>query len=159
VMRGQGLLTETFADQFRGPAPDFGPANAELALLALDVLTAHQLAPSGMPGERHARAYLESLQRRTSDRKLLMRHLQDQGWRTVPVPAISEERRGISSINAIQSRDVCWAPEYGGLMASVDRAALHTIRSHIAPSARLAPVRSGETQRRAGGVRCAINWG
>jgi len=85
-----------------------------------------------------------------------MRQLAGLGWRTSTVPALCEPFRGINPLNGIHHDRGFLMPAYGGLLSAVDSAAESAIRQSLGPEVVVQPIGCAETQRRSGGLRCAV---
>lgn len=137
-----------------GPA-DHGPSNIHRILHALDILTAHDLSGSMLPRDRDPRAYLEAIQRQSLDRRTIRRTLQDLGWQVVTIPCLPDTSRGLCPLNALHTPDAILMPQYGGALEPADAAAVAAYSAAV-PVIKIIPVRSAESQRRSGALRCAV---
>ena len=136
------------------------PGTRETDLLAPDCMVQAVDAifpPSGYPEDRHAAAYLRSLRRAEADRRALQRQLRGLGWEVVPVPAISSEEVSINSINGVQDARRYLMPAYGGFFEPLDREAEAAFAAALGSSVEIVPILTGETQRRGGGLHCAVS--
>ena len=154
---GIGQFPEKLALPFaRGPS-DSGVGNLQRFLLALDEMS------SGVPGldswalDPHTGAYMRSFLRRAEARVELERRLVGLGIRVVRVPSSSDEERGINYLNGIHAPGRYLMPAYGGLFEALDRVAARAFAEALGPSVEIVPVLCGETQRRGGGIHCAVS--
>lgn len=152
-----GHFPEAFAETFSGGPADSGVGSLQRFLLALDILTAHVVGAGELPFDEYTTAYLKSFQRRDVDRTALVRALEQLGWKVQPVPSLSEDSRGINYVNGVQERGRYLMPAYGGIYAPLDRAAQAAFEGVLGPRVRVVPILSGESQRRAGAVHCAVS--
>jgi hypothetical protein len=152
-----GRFPLSLAERFSTSHVDSGVGNLHRFLLALDLLVSGDLAPHEMPASRHARSYLQSLQRREADRAALHQRLRDLGMQVVATPSTSEATRSITAINGIHLRDVYLMPAYGGLYAPLDALAVASVRKALGDSVRVIPIICGESQRRCGAIHCSLS--
>jgi hypothetical protein len=149
---------ERLAARFSSGPADSGVGNLQRFLLALDVLAAERLtseaATEGL--DPNARAYLESLRRRERDRLLVAQALQGLGWRLVAVPGFSDSTRSANPLNGLQLPGLYLMPASGGLLAPLDRAGLEALSAALGTQVAVRAVLCDETQRRAGGLHCAV---
>jgi hypothetical protein len=113
--------------------------------------------PRDSQEERHARSYLQSLQRLEQDRLALHQQLRDLGMRVVPIPSISHDRRSVTAINGIHLPNRYLMPASGGLLAPLDEAAARAIREAFGGKIEVAPILCGESQRRSGALHCSLS--
>lgn len=151
-----GVFPVSFAGLFSTGPTDHGPSNLYRVLHASDVLAARDSAGTAAAPDRGARAYLDAFARQFADRRLIRRALSDQGWTVVPIPCMPDPHRGIASINMVHAPDAIYLPAYGGALASADAAAAQAVAAAMPATVRIRPVRSAESQRRSGAVRCAV---
>lgn len=137
-----------------GPS-DSGVGNLQRFLLAIDLLAGWNIRPEQWPTERHARAYVNAIQRRESDRAELYRQLVSLGFEVVGVPSLAEGERGVNYLNGIQDRSRYLMPAYGGLFGPLDTVAAAALGRAFGPGVEIVPILSGESQRRGGAVHCA----
>jgi len=154
---GPGQYPLSMAEVFRSGEVDSGVGNLQRILFAHDWLGAELIPPSGYPVDRHAAAYLRSLRRAEADRRALQRQLRGLGWEVVPVPAISSEEVSINSINGVQDARRYLMPAYGGFFEPLDREAEAAFAAALGSSVEIVPILTGETQRRGGGLHCAVS--
>lgn len=153
---GPGRFPLSFANQFRASEVDSGVGNLQRVLFALDWIAAEITPPNLYGSDRHAAAYLRSLRRAEANRRLLQRHLRDLGWEVIAVPAISSETLSLNPINGVQDFQRYFMPAYGGFFETLDRDAADVFARALGPSVSIVPILTGETQRRGGGLHCAV---
>lgn len=150
-----GAYPKTLADKFsKGPA-DSGVGNFLIILHAMDSLLATSLKSDEVPQDRPG-GYLRAIRRSEEARAALHKELNELGMQVVKVPAISNGDRGINPINCVHSKDAVLLPVWGGLFTDFDEAAVAAYRGALGPNVRILPVLSSETQRRGGGLHCAV---
>lgn len=154
---GPGLFPQRIAELLSTGPGDSGIGNLQCLMLAMDLLTATTIAPPALPADRHGRAYLLSFQRRAADRRVMHRRLADAGFRVIPVPSVSEPERGVNALNGLHDSRCYLMPGYGGLYSRLDDAAAGVFRQHMGPGIEIIRVLCAETQRRSGGLRCAVS--
>ena len=157
--RGFGRFPASFASRFgRGPS-DSGVGNLQRFLLALDLVTSWSV-PAEKLGEDldpHSAAYLRALQVRETERRSTIADLERLGFEVVRVPGISEGDRGIGCLNGLHDKTRYFMPAWGGLFEPLDRAARAAFESALGPTVKVVPILCSETQRRSGGVHCAVS--
>ncbi len=149
----QGRFSESFAKVFSTGPADSHVGNLRLFLVAMDIFV-HRAAKSSNP---LTQAYLASFERIAEDRRRLHQMLADWGWKVVPVPAFGEGERTVNPINGIQLADGYLMPTVGGLYAGIDDAAEAIFSREMGPETRIIRIRCAESQRRAGGLHCAVS--
>jgi hypothetical protein len=154
---GPGRFPQRIAEALSTGPGDSGIGNLQCLMLAMDLLTAATIAPPALPADRHGRAYLLSFQRRAADRRVMHRRLADAGFRVIPVPSLSEPERGVNAINGLHDSRCYLMPGYGGLYSRLDDAAARVFWEHMGPGVEIIRVLCAETQRRSGGLRCAVS--
>jgi len=154
---GPDQFTPALAACFSTGPASTGVANLQTFLLAMDLLAASLSTPSRGPEERHAKANLEAIRRRASDRRGLHRRLESMGCRLVLVPSLGEGERGINYLNGIHDKGRYLMPAFGGLYQQLDQAAAETFRRMLGPEIQIIPISCWETQRRSGAIRCATS--
>ncbi len=148
---GPGQYRLEFATLFRVGDVDSGVGNIKRVLTAMDWLTAELGA--GQAGENHYAGYLRSLRRQERDRAAIARQLRQLGWKVVRVPGMSGESVSLNPVNGVWVGREFLMPAYGGFFAELDLAAAKVIG---AEGFTVTPVLTGETQRRGGGLHCAV---
>lgn len=154
VAVGPGHFPEALAESFREGEADFGPANLEAFLMAVDVVAASLGAGPGSRPEDHGSAYLRALRRADAERRALVQLLRRQGIRVVGVPSFAEADRGLNYVNAVHLPGIVLMPATGGFYAALDRAAAAIYERET--SARVVPILCAESQRRNGAVHCSV---
>lgn len=153
---GPGQFPLEFAMLFKEGEMDSGVGNLQRVLFALDWIAAEVTPPNRFPADRHAAAYLRSLRRAEADRRALQRQLRGLGWEVVPVPAVSSEEVSLNAINGVHDQRRYFMPAYGGFFEPLDREAAGVFAATLGPSVEIVPMLTGETQRRGGGLHCAV---
>jgi hypothetical protein len=139
-----------------GPA-DSGVGNFHRFLVAVDHLTAEASDPLEFQ-DGHTRAMLRSLVRKEQDRRSLRARVEGLGWKTIAIPAMPEDSRGINPLNGIQLSDKYLMPAYGGLLHSLDRHAMAAFAEafqDMGVGVRAIP--TAESQRREGALHCSVS--
>jgi hypothetical protein len=170
---GPGQYPFELAKLFRDGEVDSGVGNLQRVLFAVDWLAAEGgehgrqrgaeargtggRGVGGGTGELHYEAYLRSLRRAEKDRGTIWRLIKQLGWRVVRVPAISAEAASLNPVNGlwIGSGGGCryFLPCYSGFFTALDDAAAGVFQGAGIDVERIA---TGETQRRGGGLHCAV---
>lgn len=153
---GPGQFSFEFAMLFKDGEADSGVGNLQRVLFALDWITAEVTPPNRLPADRHAAAYLRSLRRVEADRRALQRQLRGLGWEVASVPAISAEEVSVNAINGVQDARRYFMPAYGGFFEALDREAAGVFANAMGGSVEVVQILTGETQRRGGGLHCAV---
>lgn len=161
---GPVLGTQVEFGQFPRPLARFfstGPADSDvgnfrLFMLALDWAAAMNMKPQDLPPDPFAAAYLLSFQRTESARSALHKRLAELGFTLVKVPGFSEESRSITYINGVHDRTRYLMPAYSGLYEPLDNAAANAFKEALSEGVSVIPIRSAESQRRAGAVHCSV---
>jgi hypothetical protein len=152
----QGRFPLRVARGFASPSgSDVG--DFQLFLVALDILAASVLTAEELTGGDHRSAYFRSYRRRDALRRELREQLRALGIRVVSVPGWSEGKRSLSYTNGIHLPGRYLMPAYGGTYAALDEVARTVIRNALGPDIDVVPVICSETQRRAGGLHCAVS--
>jgi len=157
---GPGRYGESFARVFSVAPEDSGVGNIQRLLLAIDVWTAEQLGDASAEEVRidaDSWAYLDSIRRRERDRIQVATALAGLGWRIAAVPGLSDGSRSLNPLNGIHLPGRYLMPAYGGLFAPLDAAGAEALREAFGDAVRIEPVPCAETQRRAGGLHCAVS--
>jgi hypothetical protein len=152
----RGSYPLSVAEHFAADAMDSGVGNLQRFLTALELQVASALPETQWPAEPLARSYLESLRRSAAEHRELAGLLGAVGWQVVPIPSLAAAEQSLTYLNGIQARDRYVMPAYGGLFAPLDDAAEAAFRRVLGPDLAILRVRSGESQRRAGAVHCAV---
>lgn len=153
--RGFGAhLAACFSD---GSASDPGAAGLAVFLEALDLLAAATGA-DGRGGaaarlDGHTLAMFAARRRTVADRAALRRELEQLGWRVTPLAAMPAGRRGAATLNALNAGPRVVLPTGLTLCAAVESAAAQALEQEGFAVTR---VRTAESQRRHGAVRCAV---
>lgn len=148
----RGRFSESFARHFSTGPADSHVGNLRLFLVAMDAFV-HGVARTS---NNFTAEYLASFDRLEEDRKRLNDLLAARGWRIVKVPTLGQGERMINPLNGIRCESAFLMPSVGGLYACVDDAAAGIFEREMGPDVRIVRIRCGETQRRAGGLHCAI---
>jgi len=159
AQHGGGRFTLEFAQVFAAGPEDSGVGNLQRFLLALDLWTAARMGDATREDlgiDPDSFAYLTSLRRREGDRTLVANALGGLGWKLVAVPGLSDGSRSLNPLNGIQLRGAYLQPVYGGIFEPLDAQATQRLAEGFGPDVRILPVRCGETQRRSGGLHCAV---
>lgn len=153
--RGFGAhLAACFSD---GSAADPGAAGLAVFLEALDLLAA-----ANGEGERggasarldgHTLAMFAARRRTIADRAALRRELEQLGWRVRTLAAMPAGRRGAAVLNALNAGPRVVLPTGPTQCAAVESAAAQALEQEGFAVTR---VRTAESQRRHGAVRCAV---
>jgi hypothetical protein len=98
---------------------------------------------------------LRSSERRREDRRRLRAQLESLGFAVVPVPSLAEGALGLNAINGVHAPGLYLRPAHGGLYRDLDQAAAQAFARALGPRTVVCPIRSRESQRREGGVRCS----
>ncbi len=151
-----GAYPKTLADKFSTGPADSGVGNLLLFLHAMDGLLALSLAPEEVPQDRPG-GFLRAIRRSEQARLALHKQLAELGFEVVKVPAISNGERGINPINCLHARRAVWIPVWGGLFADFDKAAIAAYRAVLDANVEVIPIFSSESQRRGGGLHCAVS--
>jgi hypothetical protein len=151
-----GVFPKRVADSFSTGPADSGVGNFLLFLHAIDSLLALSLKDDEVPNDRPG-GYLRAVRRDAALRAAFRRQIQELGWPIVPVPGMSNGERGITYINGIHTRSAYWMPAWGGLYTPLDDAAAQALRSAFGAGVEIVPIRTSETQRRGGGLHCALS--
>ncbi|HYE62884.1 MAG TPA: hypothetical protein VD997_12885 [Phycisphaerales bacterium] len=151
-----GKFPLPFAARFKDGISDSGVGNLHRLMAALDLL--YSMDAKGLEGVQDAnlRVYYQSLSRRNEDRTLLRASLRNLGWQVVPVPGIGQGDRSINPVNGLHTPNAYLMPAYGGLFRSVDEAAQQVVTRALGPAVPVVPIRTGESQRRDGALRCSV---
>jgi len=152
-----GRFPMSLARHFARGEHDSPVGNLQRFLMAVDLAMAWSTPEGQEQGGRHAEAYIRAIKRRRRDRARLVQTLADLGWRIVAVPGMPEAERGIVYLNGLQARDRYWMSAYGGFFAPLDQAAADAVSAARAPAIEVIPILCGETQRRQGGLHCAVS--
>lgn len=154
---GAGVYAESFAEKFTsGASGESGVANFQSILLALDILLNLSLPEDQVPMDRPG-GYIRAWRRYAADLATLRKTLEDEGWKVVAVPSISNGERSVNYLNGIHTPKRYYMPAIGGLLHSVDEAAAAAFKAEFGPGVEIVPVFTGETQRRLGALRCAVS--
>jgi len=138
-----------------GPA-DSDVGNFRLFLLALDWAAAMNMKPEELPPDPFAAAYLLSFQRTEMARAAFHKRLKQLGFVVIPVPGFSEESRSINYLNGVHDRTRYLMPAYAGLYEGLDKTAADIFQKSLGEGVKVIPIRSAESQRRAGAVHCSV---
>jgi hypothetical protein len=153
---GPGRFPLPFAAMLREGSTDSGVGNLHRIMAGLDLLMSGTPAAIERVGDAHHRAYLRSLARRMEDRTQLRAALRNLGWKVVPVPGIGQGDRSINPLNGLHTTGLALMPAYGGLFAGLDAAAAEAIKAALGPGVEVRQVRTSESQRRDGALRCSV---
>jgi hypothetical protein len=150
-----GVYPERLADKFSTGPADSGTGNLLLFLYAMDSVLSLALADAEVSLDRPG-GYVRAIRRDAAVRAELQEQIRQLGWRTINVPGISNGQRGITYVNGIHTPPSYWMPTWGGLYAPLDDAAAASFRAALGPAIPIVPIRTSETQRRGGGLHCAV---
>jgi hypothetical protein len=154
---GPGRFPLKFAMEFRENPSDSGVGNLHRLLAALDILMSSSTRGVDEFADANMQVHLRILSRRAEDRTLLKSALRNLGWTVVPVPGIAHSERSINAINGLHTPDAYLMPVYGGLYRRLDDAARQVIARALGSAVAIVPIRSGESQRRDGALRCSVS--
>lgn len=150
---GPGQFKLEFAKLFSVSEVDSGVGNLKRVLFACDYLAAE--LGGGQADASHHGAFLRSIRRMERDRAAIGRQLRQLGWKVVRVPGISAESVSINPLNGLwigEGRFLLSA--YGGFFDELDRAAAGIMEGE---GFAVTNIHTGETQRRGGGLHCAVS--
>ncbi len=153
---GDGVFDARLAQAFATGPTDPGAPNARLFLLALDLLTSECAVPREFAHAPHFEAVLRSWERRREDRRRLRVQLESLGFSVVPVPSLAEGAFGPNTINGVHAPGLYLMPAHGGLYRDLDNAAAEVFARAMGTRVSVCPIRSRESLRREGGVRCSM---
>lgn len=154
-----GRFTLDFSQHFAAGPEDSGVGNLQRFLLALDLWTAARMGDATQEDlgiDADSFAYLTSLRRREGDRSRVANAFGGLGWKLVAVPGLSDESRSLNPLNGIHLRGAYLQPVYGGIFEPLDALATERLAEGLGADVRVLPIRCGETQRRSGGLHCAV---
>ncbi len=153
---GYGRFPVSFANVFASGDADSGVGNLQRVLLAMDMAAFTPEPPKWRAPDAAGEAYARSLRRREADRTALRKALAGQGWTVVPIPSTADGERSINYLNGLHLKDRYLMPVHGGLMSELDEAAHRAFSTALGPEIRVVPIRTAESQRRDGAVRCSV---
>jgi hypothetical protein len=153
---GPGHFPFDFAMLFKDGPTDSGVGNLQRVLFALDWICAETTPANRYPPDRHAASYLRSLRRNETDRRAIHRQLKQLGWEVIPVPALSSENLSLNPINSLHEPGRLFMSAYGGFFRPLDDQAAGIFQSRLGPDVEIVRIATGETQRRGGGLHCAV---
>jgi hypothetical protein len=151
---GPGAFPIQLTRPFSTAPHDSGVGNFHTFLLALDLLSV-ELLPAHRAQDRHLRAYHESFARRDVDRRKLWRQLESLGATLIRIPSMADNVRSLNYVNGLHEPARYLMPTHGGLYSALDAAAAEAFRRAL-PGIEITPVLCAETQRRSGGLHCAV---
>lgn len=152
---GPGHFPSELAMLFKDGLVDSGVGNLQRVLYVLDWISADlNRQPAA---DRHGAAYLRSIRRCETDRRVIHRQLKQLGWEVVAVPSLSTETLGINAVNGLHEPGRYFMPAYGGFFAPLDAEAASLIERSLGGRVEVVPILTGETQRRSGGLHCAVS--
>lgn len=151
---GGGRYPYELARLFRASEVDSGVGNYLRIWFAVDYLMAE--CGIGVQGESHHAAHLRAIRRQERDRAAIARQLRHRGWKVVKVPAISSESCSLNPVNGVWMGNRYLMSAYGGFFEEMDRSAEDVIRRE---GVEVEAILTGETQRRGGGLHCAVSLG
>ena len=151
-----GQFPESLTAAFSAGGPDSGPGNFQRFLLAIDVVLAGIVAPDDPNVDPNSSAYFRSLRRVAREREAFARRLGELGLRVVPVPSLPMGELGVGALNGLHEPGRYLMPAWGGFLAPLDQAARDVLEGALGPSVRVVEVGCSETQRRGGGLHCAV---
>ncbi|MBX3404719.1 MAG: hypothetical protein KF699_15010 [Phycisphaeraceae bacterium] len=140
-----------------GTVVDPGAAGLRVMLEAMDTLAAasgldeRPEVARGLNG--HTLAMLAARRRTLDDRIALRSTIAELGWRVVETSAMPAGRRGVSVLNAVNCGPMVLMPFGAGNCRSAEGAAAEAVASN---GCSVAGVRTAESQRRHGALRCAL---
>lgn len=156
MRRPDGMTDLAFVRFFDERAGDPGIGTFQRVLTAFELLMGRALEPEQVPGDALVQGYVASARRRIATAEAFTRALEDAGFEVVAVPGWSDQGRSLNTINMVQDRGRVFVPATGGRLAPVDEAAAAVLREHVGSGVELLAVPTAETQRRSGGVHCAV---
>jgi hypothetical protein len=130
--------------------------NLHRIMAGLDLLISGSPAAVERVDDVNHRVYLRSLAKRSEDRSQVRSALRNLGWSVVPVPGIGQGDRSINPLNGLHTPGLFLMPAYGGLFAELDEAAARVVRGALGAGVEVRPVRTSESQRRDGALRCSV---
>lgn len=154
---GPGRFPIGLAAVFRAGDSDSGVGNFHRLMAALDLLAASDPRALEAANDSNYRVYLKSLQKRQDDRAQIRSILRGLGWTICPLPGLAQGDRSINPLNGLHTTDTYLMPAYGGLYQVLDDAAARTAATILGNNVRILPVRTGESQRRDGALRCSVS--
>lgn len=153
---GYGRFPVSFANVFTRGDVDSGVGNLQRILLAMDMAAFTPEPPTWRAPDAAGEAYARSLRRREADRTALSKTLAEQGWTVVRIPSTADGERSVNYLNGLHVKDRYLMPVYGGQISDLDRAAERAFSAALGPEIRVVPIRTAESQRRDGAVRCSV---
>lgn len=153
---GHGRFPVSFANVFAVSEVDSGVGNLQRILLAMDMAAFTPEPPMWRAPDAAGEAYARSLRRREADRTTLRNALAGQRWKVVPIPSTADGERSVNYLNGLHLKDRYLMPVHGGLMSELDDAAQQAFSTALGPEIRVVPIRTAESQRRDGAVRCSV---
>ncbi|MBI5761904.1 MAG: hypothetical protein HZA51_00095 [Planctomycetes bacterium] len=153
---GYGRFPVSFANVFARGNVDSGVGNLQRILLALDTAAFTPEPPTWRAPDAAGETYARSLRRREADRAALRKTLAAQGWTVVPIPSTADGERSVNYLNGLHLKDRYLMPVQGGFMSELDESAKKAFSMALGPETRVVPIRTAESQRRDGAVRCSV---
>jgi hypothetical protein len=136
----------------RGPS-DSGVGNLLRLLASHDYLSSLSLSHPATPD---LRSHLQSIRNTQTHRESLIAALRQLGWIIVPIPSTSDDELSLNYLNGLQLKGRYLMPEYGGLLAPLDQAAMTAFQRAL-PGIEVVGVNCGESQRRNGALHCSVS--
>jgi hypothetical protein len=154
---GPGRFPIGLAAVFRDGDSDSGVGNLHRLMAALDLLAASDPRAMEVLKDANHRVYLRSLRKRQEDRAQIRSTLRGLGWAICPLPGLAQGDRSINPLNGLHTTDTYLMPAYGGLYQTLDDAAVRAAGTILGNNIRIQSVRTGESQRRDGALRCSVS--
>ncbi|MFK7960673.1 MAG: hypothetical protein AB8G96_09105 [Phycisphaerales bacterium] len=154
--REDGRWPLSFSDAFSTGPADSGIGNLDRFLTVFEWIMGRTLKPEQVPGPPEVRGYLETFARRDALRATFEADLEAAGLTLVRIPGFSLQRRSINTVNMVHASDSVLMPTTGGLYRAIDEAAAAIVREAVGPGVQVIGIPCGETQRRSGGIGCAV---
>lgn len=153
---GYGRFPVSFANVFARGDADSGVGNLQRVLLAMDMAAFTPEPPKWRAPDAAGETYARALRRREADRTAFRKTLAAQGWTVVAIPSTADGERSVNYLNGLHLRDRYLIPAHGGLMSELDEAAQKAFSKVLGPEISVVPIRTAESQRRDGAVRCSV---
>ncbi|HWB20220.1 MAG TPA: hypothetical protein VG711_07970 [Phycisphaerales bacterium] len=152
-----GRVPLSFAKNFAVGSSDSGVGNMQRILLAADLATACNVPLDLNDIDPDTQTYFRALRRLQSDRAALQHQLEDLGFVLVPIPSLADGSRCLNYVNMVQGKTRLLLPAYGGLFSPVDAQVRQIVQDKLGADVQIVQILTGETQRRQGGLHCAVS--
>lgn len=150
-----GEFDSTLSRCFTNGTPGESTVGNFLTFLeALDHLTGCSSVGEHGDNNPHAAAALHARARLQRDRRSLHDLLGERGWRVLPVPSFPSGCRGVCGLNGLVIPNQLLVPCMSGLFSALDSACLNALQA-FGTRTQVGKVRSAESQRRNGLLRCS----